>query len=301
MTTTTAAIGILALVGVGLVVYLAINAKRGRKSYEDIPPALRPGYSDDQLETRVIERYMAWGLVLTLFFAVFFPLYWLRESNRLNAETESFFIDAVVRGEDEFKQLCAECHGPEGQGGAAPSPYGEGAWPAPQLTNLVARYSENPNITDIRQFLWNTIAQGRPGTPMPAWGAGFGGPLNDQQIEDIIDWILANQVDEAAEASPASNLSGEELYVGNCAKCHGQDLEGVVAPSLVGVFDRHTEGTILGILRNGIKVPTGVMMPPWQNGYMYSDARYTDEALQRIVDYLRERQGAEPGPSATEA
>jgi hypothetical protein len=56
------------------------------------------------------------------------------------------------------------------------------------------------------------------------------------------------------------------------------------------VFDRHSEESILGILRNGIRTPNGVMMPPWQDGYMYEDARYDDEALNRIIDYLGERQ-----------
>lgn len=301
MTTTTLAIGILALAGVAVVVFLMMNANRRRKAIEDIPPGMRPAYSDEQLESSVIERYMAWGVVLTLFFAVFFPLYWLRESNRLNAETEDFFVEAVVRGEDEYQQLCALCHGNAAQGGAAPSPYGEESWPAPALNNIVQRYADNDNITDIRGFVHDTIERGRPGTPMPTWGAGFGGPLNDQEIGDIVDWILANQVDDVAEATSASSMSGEDLYQGNCAKCHGQDLEGVVGPSLIGLFERHSDTSVIGILRNGIKVPTGAIMPPWQNGYMYPDARYTDAALERIIEYLHSRQPERPEPSSTEA
>lgn len=301
MTTTTLAIGILALAGVAVVVFLMVNANRRRKAIEDIPPSMRPGYSDEQLESSVIERYMAWGVVLTLFFAVFFPLYWLRESNRLNAETEDFFVEAVVRGEDEYQQLCAQCHGNAAQGGAAASPYGGDSWPAPALDDIAQRYAENDNITDLRRFIHDTIERGRPGTPMPTWGAGFGGPLNDQQIEDIVDWILAIQVDDVTEASPATNVSGEDLYQGNCAKCHGENLEGIVGPTLIGLFERHNDTSVLGILRNGIKVPTGAIMPPWQNGYMYPDTRYTDAALERIIEYLHARQPDGPEPSPTEA
>ena len=40
-------------------------------------------------------------------------------------------------------------------------------------------------------------------------------------------------------------------------------------------------------------MPTGTIMPPWQEGYMYEGARYDDDALNRIIDYLREQHGEE--------
>jgi mono/diheme cytochrome c family protein len=340
---TTIAIGILALAGVVVLILLLANANRGRRAIEDVPPGMRPAYSDEQLERSVLERYMAWGLVMTLFFAVFFPLYWLREEGRLNAEQETFFVEDVVRGEDEYVQLCAECHGPAGGGGAAPSPYGEGSWPAPAMVDIAARYADHTLLaqpTELRTFIEQTIQRGRPGTPMPTWGAAYGGPLTDQQIDSIVDWILATQVDdvedaegqdaegedaeggegedaegegedaegedaEAEETAQATNVSGEELFTQNCAKCHGDDaagrMDGTLAPSLLGVFDRHAETTILGILRNGIIMPAGgPIMPPWQNGYMYPDSRLSDEELEAIVDYLRELGGGEGAVEAEE-
>jgi mono/diheme cytochrome c family protein len=327
---TTIAIGILALAGLVVLILLLANANRGRKAIEDVPPGMRPAYSDEQLERSVLERYMAWGLVMTLFFAVFFPLYWLREEGRLNAEQETFFVEDVVRGEDEYVQLCAECHGPAGGGGAAPSPYGEGSWPAPAMVDIAARYADHTLLSqpsELRTFIEQTIQRGRPGTPMPTWGAAYGGPLTDQQIDSITDWILANQVDEveangeangedaeaedgngedaeAEETAQATNVSGEDLYTQNCAKCHGEDaggrMDGTLAPSLLTVFDRHAEATILGILRNGIIMPHGgPIMPPWQNGYMYPDSRLSDEELEAIVDYLRELGGGEGTEDAT--
>ena len=290
MSNTTLATGILALAALAVIVFLSVNANRKRKAIEDVPPAMRPAYSDEQLETSVFERYQAWGLVMTLFFAVFFPVYFFNESSRLNSETEEFFVSSVVRGEESYASLCVNCHGGEGVGGGAPSPYGDGTWPAPALNNIVKRYEDNRNIKDIEVFIRSTIERGRPGTPMPTWGAGFGGSLNDQQIDDLVNYVLAIQVDEVDEATAASNMSGEQLFQGNCAKCHGENLEGVVGPALTSVFQRHSESTILAILANGIIVPNGANMPPWQKGYMYQGARYDDEALQRIVDYLKSRQ-----------
>ena len=301
MTTTTIAVGLLALAGLAVLVFLLMNARRPRRAFEDVPPSMRPGYSDEELEKTVIERYMAWGVVLTLFFAVFLPLYWFNESRRLNNAQEEFFVEAVVNGEETYQLLCAECHGADGGGGAAAAPDDPGSsWPAPQLTNIVARYEDNPNIDDIEEFITTTIERGRPGTPMPAWGREYDGPLVDKEIENIVTWILANQVDpeneeEVAQPTDAAGQTGEQLFQANCARCHGADLRGGVGPSLIGVFERHSEEQILAILRHGIIVPTGANMPPWQEGYMYPDARYSDSALQRIVDYLREQQPEQPG------
>ncbi len=300
LTPTILVVGILAVAAVAVVGFLLLSASRARGAVDNVPPAMRPGYSDEQLERSVLERYMAWGLVLTIFFAVFFPVYWIREQGRLTEATSERFITQVVTGEALYVENCANCHGTNGGGGGAPSPYdAESIWPAPNLRTIVARYEENRNVTDIEDFIDQVLHYGRPGSPMPAWGEVGGGPLTDEDIRDITLWILANQDDdELAEASAASDQSGEDLYNANCMKCHGPDLlgsEGEEArpgPSLVGVFDRHSEESILGILQNGIRTPNGVMMPPWQDGYMYEDTRYEDEALERIIDYLRERQPA---------
>lgn len=289
-------VGILAVAGIAVVGYFVLSASRSKRAVENVPPGMRPGYSDEQLERTVLERYMAWGLVLTLFFAVFFPVYWAMETNRLTSATETRFISQVVEGEALYTENCVNCHGSDGGGGGAPSPYdSESIWPAPNLRTIVARYEDNRNVIDIEDFIEQTIARGRPGTPMPAWGEIGGGPLTDEGVRDVTLWILANQDDDVAEATSASGASGEDLFTGNCAKCHGgadgEDNEGRPAPSLAGVFERHSDESILGILQNGIIVPTQTNMPPWQQGYMYEDARYTDDALERIIDYLEEQSG----------
>lgn len=278
------------------VVVLLANAARRRRVSEDVPPAMRPGYSDEQLERGVLESYMGWGVVLTLFFAVFLPVYWLLEPGRLNTWNEGFFVQAYEQGEELYQANCSTCHGTDASGGAATSPYGSEPWPAPALNNIVKRYENNKNVPDVREFIIQTVHTGRPGTPMPTWGSDYGGPLTDQQIEDIADWILANQVDEIARPSAAVGMSGQQLFEANCARCHGRDLQGVVGPTLIGVFERHSRETVLGILRNGIYVSTGAQMPPWQNGYQHEP--YTDEALNRIVDYLQSRQPAQLPPDA---
>jgi mono/diheme cytochrome c family protein len=291
---TTVAVAILALAGVVLIAFLVVNSNRRRTRLEDVPPSMRPGYSDEELERSVLERLMQWGVVLTVGLAVFFPVYWVAEANRLSGEAEEFVVEAAVRGEEQYQANCAQCHSPNLGGGAAPSPYSDESWPAPALNNIVTRYADSPNVPDIRTFIDQTLHRGRPGTPMPTWGAAYGGPMTDQQIADITTYILLNQVAETTTATPAADMSGEELYQGNCAKCHGQDLQGVVGPSLIGVTERHSAEDILGILNNGINVPTGTVMPAFgPSPYQYEGASYTQDALERIVAYLEERQPAQ--------
>lgn len=297
MNATTIALTILGIAALGALLFLWLQSRR--RTRVEIPPALRPAYSDEQLETSVLERYMGWGLVLTLFFAVFLPLYFLNEPRRQAAKIEGDFVSTYHRGEELYEQFCSSCHGPDATGGAASSPYNpEDSWPAPNLTTIAARYADSTTAGDIRTFINTTIRRGRPGTPMPTWGADFGGPMTDQQIFDITDWILVNQVEEIEEPQAAANMSGAELFDLHCARCHGEDLQGVVGPSLIGVNQRHDEETLMGILRNGINMGNGIMMPPWQNGYMYPDGRLSDSALRKLVDYMSEQQPDEVPPGA---
>jgi mono/diheme cytochrome c family protein len=284
-------IAILVVAAIAVPWFLTRGARSQRRRYEDVPPGLRPAYSDEQLEKTVIERYMGWGAVLTLFFAVFFPVYWVAESNRIRNAEAGLFTSSVASGEALYQANCSECHGANAGGAATASPYSEGgSWPAPSLVNIVERYEANPNVDDIRDYITQAIKRGRPGTPMPPWSQAFQGPLTDQEVFDIVDWILVNQIDGQAEEVSSTDMSAEELFAQNCANCHGEDGGGQVGPTLVGVFERHDEDTVLGILRNGIFLSDGLSMPPWQNGYMYEDTRYDDETLQRMVDYLEELQ-----------
>jgi mono/diheme cytochrome c family protein len=291
------ALGILALAGVLVVALLIFLGNRRRSRLEDVPPAMRPAYSDEELERGHLENLMQWGLVLTAVLAIFLPVYWLNERPRLQEEREGFFTASVARGEALYQENCAVCHSPNLGGGAAQSPYDDTSWPAPALNNIATRYAESRNVTDVRDFILVTVQRGRPGTPMATWGAAYGGPMTDQQVEDIANYILANQVAEVTQAEPvAAGVSGEQLYQENCAKCHGADLkagEGRPGPSLIGVTERHSEEDILGILNNGIARWGQAFMPAFgANAYQYEGARYDEAALRDIVDYLREQQPA---------
>ncbi len=180
---------VVALAFIGGIVALAL---RGREPKPDIPAGMRPGPADEVLERRLIERFVGFNLIFVLFFAVWLPIAWLREPNTNQANAVELTERSVERGErwyaiaDENNPLgfsCARCHGAEAEGGVVPF-QGE-AYPAPSLVEVCGRLT----IDEIR----TTLEQGRQGTPMPSWSVRFEGPMNDQQIDDLINFMLTIQ------------------------------------------------------------------------------------------------------------
>ena len=177
-----------------------------------IPIGFRPAPSDDELETNVMERWQGWGTLLLVFLALFLPLYFIFFENQrsndaaLRQREESIKRGAVIfaqakPGAHGFQAGCARCHGTYAGGGVVPQFKANAEapatdYPAPSLNDIFKRQvvEQKKSPRDAYRFVYETIAQGRPGTPMPTWGLGYGGPMNDQQIEDVVNFLLSIQV-----------------------------------------------------------------------------------------------------------
>lgn len=269
-------------------IFLGRTGRPGRppRPVIGIPQALRPAQPDDVLEGPRLERIQSWGLVATLSLAVFVPAYWLPEASRQAAFEERFHEESVERGElifqqaeplpedapaSEFKRLeksialgmnCAQCHGGKAGGGTAtrvdPNSGNKVYYRAPPLNNVFHRWDE-----EVVKF---TIQRGRPGTPMPAWGVEYGGPMTEQMVNDVIVWLktlpenqqgppkLAEACDDglAPDALPCS--SGKEIFEARCAVCHGDRGEG-----------RESRGTLDNPWYPGMALWRGDVkhLPPW--------------------------------------
>jgi mono/diheme cytochrome c family protein len=231
--------------GIAVVVFvaLAILGARGRKP---APPAnLVEYYPDDVMEGPKLEKYLGAALIFSAVLAATLPAYWLLEPTRQNKMDKDFLADSVERGHLRFAVAgtvppsevlnleCARCHGAKAEGGAAtyllqPTQPGELAktvsWTAPSLNDVLLRFSRE-EVTQI-------ITYGRPGTPMPAWGLAGGGPLPDQPIEDLVNYLQSIQLSpeeaqkrntERAEQILKDNpgiSEGQSLFMAMCARCH---------------------------------------------------------------------------------
>jgi mono/diheme cytochrome c family protein len=215
---------------------LWINLRRRPARPPEIPPAMQPGPADEVLERSMFERLLGWNVLFVLFFAAWIPVLWLREPSQNIADELDLVTRAVHRGRQWFLPSspenptgfgCANCHGMNAEGGTTRFTTEAGElvpnFPVPPLRNVCGGPNTGhpliKSIDDIR----NTIMQGRPGTPMPSWSVQFAGPMNDQQIEDLIRYLVSiqegvpedqnvctNPQAAAAAATPSPSPNGGE-------------------------------------------------------------------------------------------
>jgi plastocyanin/mono/diheme cytochrome c family protein len=96
------------------------------------------------------------------------------------ADTQTDLL--AQRGATLFVTNCRPCHGDVGQGRIGP------ALNRPDLRDP-AKLAQN------QAFVMDTIECGRVGTLMPTWGQQFGGPLDDEQVRDLVTLITINPND----------------------------------------------------------------------------------------------------------
>lgn len=197
---------IAAIILIGFVVYVAVNVRGGRAeagSEIELAPNRKPYLDDEQLETSKLDRTLRWALISLVIVAVGLPLYWLNEPSRQSGAVEGFQSKFVSRGEQIYTEgsQCENCHGPDGTGGQAPYTITDADnrfvaqvnWRAPALNTVLLRFTRD-EVTFV-------INYGRPFSPMPGWGASVNkGPLNEQQISNVVDYLESIQLSpEAAQ------------------------------------------------------------------------------------------------------
>src|SRR5918994_1189862 len=200
-TVTVVGAAVASLIGVGFVVYVIATIRAGRPE------------AGSEMELAP-NRTLRWALVLLVVSAVGLPLYWLNEPSRQSGAVEGFERKFVSRGEEAYTEgsQCENCHGPDGTGGQAAFTITDAEnqfvatvnWRAPALNTVLLRFSED-EVTDIINF-------GRPFSPMPGWGAAVNkGPLNEQQISDIVAYLDSIQLSPEEAQREAQVALAEEL------------------------------------------------------------------------------------------
>ncbi len=157
---------------------------------------------------------------------------------RPNSANREVVAAQVVGFEVLYARNCAGCHGADGRLGAA-RPLND-----PVYLALVPH-----------ERLRTILAEGVPGTSMPAFAASAGGDLTDAQIDALAKGMLARwgQPDavkgltlpayEAPDkrSSPAAREQGAAVYASACARCHGPGGRGgptagsIVDPSFLAL------------------------------------------------------------------
>ena len=120
--------------------------------------------------------------------ALLFLGYGFREPARQVSAQEQQLDTSIGRGISNFTTLCFPCHGEKGQGAVVPDVTPERL--APPLNRADLRPTDSDTRTKEYDFIFKTIQRGRPGTPMPTWGQIDGGPLLDEQVNELALMIL---------------------------------------------------------------------------------------------------------------
>jgi cytochrome c oxidase cbb3-type subunit 3/ubiquinol-cytochrome c reductase cytochrome c subunit len=142
--------------------------------------------------------------------------------NLRDQDAEAKVTSQLARGVDLYGKHCALCHGARGEGYAADK--------ATALANQDFLVSVND------EFLRRGIANGRPGTPMAAHAARYGGPLDDADIDAVVALIRSWQREPTIDIGFASGVgdpdAGRGVFGASCAACHGDRGQGGTAVSL---------------------------------------------------------------------
>jgi mono/diheme cytochrome c family protein len=204
----------------------------------------------------------------------------LSEEKRMNAETKAQEGQSTARGAQLYDAYCAGCHGDRGQG--IP-----GIYPPLNVEDMWSGREDIAFYGSLEDYVKLNIAAGHPGQRMPSWSEEYGGPLRDDQIYSLTQFVLNWQgpqppgvrqpgvevapTEPVVEATPEGPVEpagggdparGEEVFVQYCASCHGPGAEGgALGPTLIsadlgGQPDEFFQETIT----NG---RAGTAMPPW--------------------------------------
>jgi cbb3-type cytochrome c oxidase subunit III len=182
---------------------------------------------------------------------------------------------APLSGEQVYQQYCTACHGT--------GTYSR--WDKKFKRFVPAIRGPMLISTASREYLQANIEKGRPGTQMPAWGPHAGGLL-PEEITAVIDYLRTGA--PKPSPGPALTLAGDagnglQLFLRNCAGCHGMNGRGGFAPEIGNpVFQQAaSDGFIVQTIRLG---RAGSAMPAFQRSEAPALA---DQDIADVLAYLR--------------
>jgi len=159
-----------------------------------------------------MEKKISFAMILTVAIAIYLSIYWFLEPRRIQKETGKMRLEAAEKGKPIYLTHCARCHGETG---------------GPQK-RIKAINSKNYLEAMDDTLLYKIIERGIPRTGMVALGDKEGGPLNPEEIKNLVAFIRNwEKTAPALQEGPSPKerpffLQEEVAYTGSesCIGCH---------------------------------------------------------------------------------
>lgn len=220
----------------------------------------------------------------------------INEPDRQEEFKQAFEARSIENGAALFTEYCSECHGIYGQGI-------EGV--APTLNSAFffdGRLAELGYQGSLPAYIKLTVSGGRPvksdpayPRTMPTWSVDYGGPLRNDQIDNIVAYIMNWEAEAVDTGSGPQEIIPEgdtpeargrnlfEVQLG-CVGCHAiNGTGGQTGPELTTVISKGEN-----YVRQSILNPNAVIAEGFSANIMpqnFGD-RLSDENLNDLISYL---------------
>ena len=290
-----------------------------------VPSAPDPLEISNNLDRKIIAgAVMLFALVGLI--GGYFLLQITPESYNLRAlGAERQLETSIHRGKNLFANFCFNCHGKLGLGNGENGVNGK-PLPGKPLNKpdfkITSMQDDLTKLKTTQDFLHLRITRGKVNPPptfsMPAWGDTEGGPLNDEQVQQLMNFIIygsdADWADiltirshiegantESDPGTPPAAPTGADAFAQYCATCHsavaGTNSPVPLAPNLarygaLGPLNAENKAAkasgdadwLFHWVSNAPKVKPGIIMPVWldtQGGSL------NEATVRSIVEYLQ--------------
>lgn len=161
-------------------------------------------------QKKLVALLLLWAVV------ILFQVIWVTQPWQLNAAEAELLELQIERGAKLYASNCTSCHGADGQGFVGPA------------LNRLDWHGDLTEVEkiDVANMLVDTITNGRGGTDTPTWdiqeangervivsrsrmpafGQSAGGPLNEQEVEDLVMFLMNYQWENAPTNLVAGNI-----------------------------------------------------------------------------------------------
>jgi len=244
-------------------------------------------------------RHVVLATIATVAVIALLLVVFLNEESRMAEETLAQQGRLIARGARLYDDYCAGCHGKRGEGLA-------GIYPPLNVPDLWAGREDLAFYGTLHDYISLNISAGHPAQRMPSWADEFGGPLRNDQVEDltqfVMNWmgeqpagvrgeVLPTPTAPAGEPTPAGPAGpvgegdadrGAQIFATSCANCHGLDAAGgalgptLISPEVAANDDDFFRATI-------IDGRPGTAMPPWGSVLKAQD-------IEDVIAWLRSKQ-----------